>query len=243
MRTRTAATTAAAIATIAATAHAQSLFQRPPKVTVDRSDARSRALAEASAAPDGMPSVEQVSLYPVLPPEPRTFLENDLITIIISERTQTEQSSNLETEKSYDVDGELSEWIDMMSLLELRLESGDRSGQSPLPSFKLNMAREFEGEGEAETNHQVTSRVTARVVEVKPNNTLLIESRTVVATNGEEQVILLSGICRAEDVTVFNTVQSNQMYDLRLSIDQTGEVRDASKKGLIPKVVDALFNI
>lgn len=227
----------------ASVASAQSLFERRPEVAGERNDARGRALADARPAADGMPSVEQVTLFAVLPPEPRAFQENDLVTIIISERTETEQSNSIDTEKKYNADGQLSEWIDYMKLLELRLEANHRSGEEPLPSFKLDLDKKFEGEGEKETSHQVTSRVTARVVEVKPNKTLLLESRTVVRTDEEEQVILLSGICRADDVTDRNTVQSNQMFDLRLDIGNTGQVRDATKKGLITKIADALFCI
>jgi len=43
-------------------------------------------------------------------------------------------------------------------------------------------------------------------------------------------------------VTFANTVMSNQMFDLRLDIQNTGDVRKDGQKGVIPRVIDTIFN-
>jgi flagellar L-ring protein precursor FlgH len=80
------------------------------------------------------------------------------------------------------------------------------------------------------------------VIEVKPNGTLVLESKTVVRSDNEEQVITLSGICRPDDISQTNTVQSSQMFGLDLNIQNAGDIKNTANKGVIPRVLDALFN-
>ena len=83
---------------------------------------------------------------------------------------------------------------------------------------------------------------TARVLEVKPNGTLLLEARRSIKTDREEALVVISGICRPDDVTVSNTVQSNQMYDMRLDVQNTGDVKNTADKGLITRILEGMFN-
>lgn len=179
-----------------------------------------------------------ISLFAVEPPKPREFQQHDLITVIISERSSMTQEGTLETTKEANLDGNIASIPNLLKLLELRYE--DYQGLPIQPS--LDYSAEFTGEGDYEQDKEVTARVTARVVEVKPNGTLLIESKTQVTTDEEEQVIVISGVCRPDDVTSSNTVQSNQLFGLRVDIQHSGQVANAAKKGLIPRIFDTLFN-
>ena len=199
--------------------------------------------AEPGAIPiatDGAPSLGDVSLFAVQPPEPREFLENDLITIIISERSKTDRKGDFDSEKSSGVAGEVSNNVDWMGMLELTLASDPDDTESA--SFGVDLENEFEGNAKYKRDDTVTARVTARVIEVKPNGTLLVEARTTVKTDFEEEVITLSGVCRTEDVTDANTVQSNQMFDMMLDIQHNGDVRNGTEKGVVTRVMDVLFN-
>lgn len=187
----------------------------------------------------GPVTVAQVSLLAVQPPEPRTFKENDLLTIIISERASLQRNQKIESDKSYDVGGKITTLPDWLKLLQLQLASGDTR---PLAEWSLDNDQQFEGEGKYKRDDKLTARVTARVLEVKPNGTLLVEARTQVTSDLEDQLIVLSGICRPEDITDQNTLQSSQLFDLRLNIQNTGDVKRSSNKGLIPRVVETIFN-
>lgn len=204
------------------------------------------SVASAAAPSPQGPSVAQrpprlsdVGLIVVAPPEPRTFQANDLITIIISERSKTEREHVFDSKKTYEFGGEVPQWIDMLELLEARLQQGERE---PLAEWALMFENRFKGDATYERDDSVTARVTARVVEVKPNGTMLLEARTVVRTDKDETAIVLSGVCRTEDVTITNTIQSNQMFDLNLDIQNAGDTRSGAAKGLIPKVLETLFN-
>jgi flagellar L-ring protein precursor FlgH len=56
----------------------------------------------------------------------------------------------------------------------------------------------------------------------------------------EVQNIVLSGTCRAEDVTADNTVLSTQLYDKNVVKTTKGQVRDTSTRGWAAKLLDYL---
>jgi flagellar L-ring protein precursor FlgH len=223
-----------AVAGLSSSVSAQSLYERPQPETPQRGE-------EGPVATDGAPALSEVGLIVVEPPEPRTFAAEDLVTIVISERSATSRAQIFDSEKKYDLAGEVFSSIDLIKMLELRLQQG-RDESDDLPRLEVGWRSKYEGDGEYERDDQVTARVTARVIEVKPNGTMLLEARTVIRTDAEEQTITLSGICRSEDVTDSNTVQSNQMFDLRLDIQNSGDVRRGAEKGWIPRIIEAVFN-
>jgi len=187
---------------------------------------------------EGGLTLATASLYLVEPPEPRQFRENDLITIIVSERATIKNENSLETSKNSSLTGGVTSMPNLLKLLELRWEEYER-----LPiTANMNYRSRYAGEGEQDIDRRTTARVTARVVEVKPNGTLLLESKTSVRTDGEEQVIVIAGLVRQEDITIANTIQSNQMANLVVNIQHHGELKRSSEKGLIPRAFDLLFN-
>jgi flagellar L-ring protein precursor FlgH len=187
------------------------------------------------------PALADISLYAIDAPAAKEFAENDLVTIIISERSKTERNQKLDSKKNYKLDASVSAWIDLLQLLEARVKP-DGNGTSELPSVGASLKNDFKGDGKYNREDKLTDRIQARVVEVKPNGTLLIEARRSIKTDKEVQEVVLSGLCRSEDITDANTVQSNQMYDLSLNVQNAGEVKNVGEKGLIPRVLDTLFN-
>lgn len=182
--------------------------------------------------------LEEVSTFHVAPPSPREFRVHDLITIVVDETVRTSNSQSLETEREFELESQLNSLIDAWELLELRLRAGNTQN---LTLADVDSNSEFEGTGEAETTNRFTARITATVVDVKPNGTLVLQARRVTQTDDVTSTITLSGIVRKDDVTDDNTVRSTQIANMELKQEQTGSVRDAAKKGLVAKVLEALF--
>jgi len=215
------------VATMCAVASAQSLFQQ------------SSPEAAAAAEQDPAAPLYGVSLYAIEPPEPREFHENDLITILVREESLLEREQTVESEKDYTLQ---TPRVQIPETLKFLLLNGDPADVANLPEMDVESNSEFEGEGEYEREDRIEARITARVLEVKPNGTLLLEARSVIQTDEETSTYLLSGICRTDDVTEGNTVLSSQLFDLRLDVQHEGELRKATKKGLFPRVLETLFN-
>ncbi len=200
-------------------------------------------LAESSPPPqiDGVnqnPFMEQASYLAVTIPEPRTFSTHDLVTIIVRESSSSKLESELETEKALTAEGEVTSF----PMLDIDEVTDSGLNQGPNPSVGLEISKEFEGEGDYQRKDETIFRITARVVDVKPNGTLVLEARKSIATDKETETITLTGYCRTEDIGADNTVLSTQMYDLRINKQHTGALRKASEKGILTKAFDLFLN-
>ncbi len=185
------------------------------------------------------PAIAASSFIAVQIPEPRQFAENDLITVIIRESFKTDLRASLETAKDLKLEGEVSEFIDLDKLMQLMVRPYGFPGGKP--KVGVDLTNEWEGDGDYSREESMTGRMTARVADVKPNGTLVLEARQTMIHDKEELTIVLTGTCRAADVTIDNTVLSTELYDLHLDKQHKGELRKSTKKGLLTQFFDALF--
>lgn len=206
--------------------------QAPPAATYAADGRRVNTLAPAVAA---------TSFAAVRLPEPRRFAVQDLVTIIIRESTRTDFESSLETEKKAKFDGKIPNFphLTLRDLLNLQVEAGSTENT---PKLSIDYKQDWQGEGEYSRSDSITGRITARVIDVKPNGTLVLEARKFIQSDKESLNIVLTGACRAEDVAVDNTVLSTQLYDLHLDKQHEGELKKSTKKGFLTKIFEAIFN-
>ena len=173
-------------------------------------------------------------------PEPRLFGIHDLVTIVIREDMRTDFKSSLETEKTSDYTGEISDFPSLRDLLD---------GQIRPTQFNNGFVRvgigyesEFEGEGDYSNRQSMTARIQARIIDIKPNGTLVIEARKSVTSDHEHYTLVATGTCRVDDITIDNTILSSQLADLFIDKQHHGTLKRASEKGLFTNLLDAIFN-
>lgn len=186
--------------------------------------------------------VSHASIAAVRLPEPRQFAIHDLVTIIVRESIENESDAEIETEKGGSIQGTIAAFPDLRlrDLLDLKL--GPSALEEGQPQVNINLNQEFEGEAEYERSDSFTTRITARIIDIKPNGTLVLEARKFIQSDDETVNVVLTGTCRKEDVAADNTILSTQIYDLRLLKEHSGELRNATKKGLITKFFETIFN-
>ena len=206
---------------------------------VMRNNGGSLFRATLATAPDpNLAKPGAVSLFAVAPPEPRTIRKHDQITIIIREESEFSSDGKSELTKDYQLDARISEFIDMGELLKGRVRGGGVS--QPVPSVNLSGNRDFQGEAKVDRQDSFVARIQAEVVDVKPNGTCVVQARKKIITDEEQQEFVLTGSLRAADVTVDNTVLSTQIANLELQKLHKGAVRDGTKRGLVPKLLDVI---
>ena len=84
---------------------------------------------------------------------------------------------------------------------------------------------------------KLTDHIAVRTVNLNP-----VEARAFRDNNSQQQLVMLSGICRQEDVTTSNTIMSSQLANKAVIIENDGDIDRASKKGLIPRILEGIFN-
>lgn len=198
----------------------------------------SRRPNPAPTAADPAEPLYGMSLFAVRPPEPKKFQRHDLVTIIVNESSTQTSEQTLETSKETDASARLGATLSLEDLLDLKLRN---SSINDLELLRYAAQREFEGEGEYERKDRMTDRLTATVIDVKPNGVLVLEARRFTASDEESKTFILSGHCRTEDVTEQNTIQSNQLADLKLEVRHEGHVRAAARKGPLTRFMEWLL--
>jgi flagellar L-ring protein precursor FlgH len=214
-------------------ASAQSLFQRPAEAE----------LAAPGKAPDqnagSTKALTRVSLTAVTPAQPRAYQKNDMVQILINESSVQKFESTLDTKKDYDSKTEIGAMPSIRHLLEMQLRQGDTD---PLIDTSSKGGNKFKGDGTFERTDKFVTRISAKVLEVKPNGLLVLEAKKITESDDEKVTLVVAGMARPEDITNANTVQSTQLADLVIKTESDGEIRKVAKKGLIPRVLDTIFN-
>ncbi|MCC6580837.1 MAG: flagellar basal body L-ring protein FlgH [Phycisphaeraceae bacterium] len=186
-------------------------------------------------------SLAQASFSAVAMPEPRKFALHDLITIVIRESVENNSTSKIETKKDVKFDGEISDFpkLQLSDLIDARIT---QNVNGVAPKLGVNFKNDFNGEGSAKRTDSFTSRITGRIIDVKPNGTLVLEARKHMESDKEAVDIVLTGTCRKEDVAGDNTVLSTQLYDLHLRKETSGEIRKSAEKGFLTRILEGIFN-
>lgn len=197
------------------------------------------------AGRDGQPVSTAVqltgfSLFAVAAPPPRRYAKHDLVEVIINESSVQQFNQTYDNKKDYDVSAELSKFPSFKALFEdLALREGIGASK---PGLGVKSNNKYKGEGKFSRNDKVQAKITATVLEVKPNGNLVLEARESIQSDRETSTMVLAGACRAEDITKQNTIQSSQLAGLTIKIEHEGDVKSTAEKGLIPRVLEAVFN-
>jgi flagellar L-ring protein precursor FlgH len=195
-----------------------------------------RATMMAKADPS-QAKLAQISFFAVPAPEPKTLKKHDLVTIIVNEASSASSKAQNDLAKNVELKAEIAQMI------KLKLGKGSIYGlptPTSAPGVDFTGDRTFHGQGEMDRSDTITARITAEILDVKPNGTLVLQARKHIKTDDEEQQFILTGICRAEDINPDNTVISTQLYDMSLQKNSKGDVRESTERGRLPKLLDFL---
>ncbi len=209
--------------------------QAPPR-TVASGSLLQAALASQATADPGQATLQAVSFFHVPEPEPRIMKKHDLVTIIIREESEFTSEGKTETKKDMALRASIDEMI-KLNLAEMQINPG---GVSEPLVVDMSGEREFNGEGTVDRSDSLIARITAEVLDVKPNGTLVLQARKHIKTDEEQQEFIVTGTCRAEDISADNTVFSTQLHDFAIAKTHTGAVRDSTKRGWVPRLLDLL---
>ena len=203
----------------------------------------SRAMAQniedAALEANGPAPGAASSMFLIEPPRPREFRRHDLVQIIVRETTRTQRKNNLDTEKQWELDASIGDFpsIQLEDLLQFQMQPGT----TPPIDLSIDSDGSYETEGEQKHQEDVTSRITAEVIDILPNGNLVLEGRTVIRIDSEESVIKMTGIGRPDDVTPVNTILSTQLHEFTWDRKTSGEMKHNSEKGIITKFFEAMF--
>jgi flagellar L-ring protein FlgH len=158
---------------------------------------------------------------------------NDIVTIIVSEVATGGNKASANTSRNTNTSASITSLLGIENAIIGH--NADMNGTIGLGGTAVNSLK---GAGDTSRNTTVTATISARVIRVLDNGSLVIEGRRQVTVNADDQFILITGIIRPEDITAENTVASQYIADARVLYTGDGIINDKMRPGWLTRVVD-----
>ena len=110
-----------------------------------------------------------------------------------------------------------------------------------IKAFSANGSDSFQADGEATDTNRYSGQITVTVVEVLPNDNMIVEGTQSIWQNRDEHKITLRGTIRRDDVTINNTVPSYKVADASIKFDGKGPLNAKQRQGILTQVFNFLF--
>ncbi len=178
---------------------------------------------------------ESASLYE----DPKARRLNDLVTIRVVENIIGSGKADTNTNKKSSLDVNVEKFLGVPTNLGFNNLYG--KGNTFSPSVKGSAENDFQGSGETTREGRLVGTITAKVVEVMPNNNLILEARKEITINNEKQILILTGVIRPDDILVDNSVLSNRVADAKVYFVGDGVVQEKQKPGWLVRILDDVW--
>jgi flagellar L-ring protein precursor FlgH len=168
------------------------------------------------------------------PPPPRQIRKYDLIMIRVNELERMQSEGEIQRRKNASIDLRLRDWLRLVGIDTIKPDEFT-DGE---PRIRASNDQIFRTQGELETSKRLDFNIAAKVVDVRPNGTLVLEAHRQFLINNEMWEYSLTGICRGEDIGPDNVVLSRNISDLNIQKRESGHIRDSYKRGAISRLLD-----
>ena len=174
-------------------------------------------------------------MYRKLPPEAelRELKIHDIVTVLVDYRSSMMSEGDAEARRRASLNAVLADWLkfDGKDLLPAPQSSGDLAVNGSLNS-------QFRAESEIELRDQLTFRIGAEVVDIRPNGNLVLQARREIVINEEVWQQSLTGVVRRQSIGPDRTVRSDEIHELRIEKREKGFVNDGYSRGWFARWYD-----
>ena len=110
-----------------------------------------------------------------------------------------------------------------------------------IKAFSATGSDSFEADGSATDTNRYSGQITVTVVEVLPNDNMIVEGTQSIRQNRDEHKITLRGTIRRDDVTINNTVPSTKVADASIRFDGKGPLNAKQRQGILTQLFNFMF--
>ena len=163
----------------------------------------------------------------------------DIVTVVINETNTSSQSATTNTSKNTTMDMQSTSILGLPSNLGIQNFLG--LGTQFDPRINASVSNSNQGDGTVTRNGSLTGEISALITEILPSGNFRIEGRRSVTVNHEEQILVLRGIIRPQDINFDNTILSRWIADASISLTGEGVVADEQRKGWLAKLISRVW--
>jgi len=153
----------------------------------------------------------------------------DVVTVIVREGQTVQDDGKMEVSK----DSELDSSLDVFDIAP--------DAFSTLPALKYTSSRSIEGETKYSQKGKFEARLTAVVLDVKQNGTLLIEGRRTIHLDGDLKEMRVRGLVRPLDISSDNTIPSDRIANADILYEAEGARSKAVEKNWFERALDWIW--
>lgn len=164
----------------------------------------------------------------------RARFPGDLLTIVVSEDAQGKKAATTTGDRESSVSASVDDFFGIPKSAVKILPGGFDPSSIMTAATKTS----WKGDGSTSRTGNLTANITVRVSAVDPSGNLYVEGDKVVAVNGENQHIVLTGTVRPEDISTDNTVLSTRVADARISLAGVGPLGDKQHTPFLHRALD-----
>lgn len=158
----------------------------------------------------------------------------DLLTLIISEASEVENSENRSMDKNSS-NGVSADYA--------AGSSGGLAAQAANASldFASSAKRAFSGKANYRDSREYTDHITVTVVDVLPNGNLVISGRRCLSIAGEQRTLVVSGVVRPIDLGPDNKISSRYVADLKTVYEGEGTSKKFTRQGWFSRAANKVW--
>lgn len=150
----------------------------------------------------------------------------DVLSVIISESNSAAKNTQTSTQKQNQAETEGT------------ATTGALEGLFPGVGGSVDASNKFSGKGATSRSGRFDSRVTVRVVEITPDNNLVVEGSKTLELNEDTEVVTVSGLVRPADIGTGNSVYSYQIANAKITYKGKGSVSQGQRPGIITRIIN-----
>lgn len=161
----------------------------------------------------------------------------DIITVTIDIEDEATLENETERTRSSGENAGLNSFLGLEASLSTILPQA--VDNASLTNFDADSSHV--GEGSIEREDEVILSLAAIVTQILPNGNMVIHGRQELVVNFEKRILEIDGVIRPEDISVDNTIASEQIAEARILYGGEGQITDVQQPRYGQQIYDVIF--
>jgi flagellar L-ring protein FlgH len=136
----------------------------------------------------------------------------DIVTLLVSETTAASSTGDVNNSRAFQANSAIT---------------GLPGVSNPAnPLLGMSSAKTLKGQGETSAGSSVTATVSAHVVALLPNGSMVVEAERRILINSQHEDLIVRGVLRPGDVGPNNSAPASALANLEIELKGKGVVSD-----------------